>query len=133
VSVRRVHESQVPAVRAPEPNSRTLKHLAAPWTLGSEHLWVGLSEIDPGSSSNRHEHEAEEVFYVVEGRGSVEVGDDSEPIEAGTIVLVPPRTPHRLINEGEGVLKVLCSAAPPFTLADFDAAHRIGTARGGPR
>ena len=64
-----VNESEIAGERAPLPNARTLKHLAAPWTLGTERLWVGLSEIDPGSSSNLQSQESEEAFYVVARQG----------------------------------------------------------------
>jgi mannose-6-phosphate isomerase-like protein (cupin superfamily) len=128
VTIRNLHEDEVEGVRAPAPNSRTLKHLAAPWTLGTEHIWVGLSEIDPGSSSNRHEHAAEEVFYVVDGRGAIEVGGERTDVRRGSVVAVPSWTPHQIVNKGNTVLKVLCSASPPFTESDFDAAHRLGGA-----
>jgi len=125
LALRHVTESEVAGDRAPPPNARTLKHLAAPWTLGTQQLWVGLSEIDPGSTSNLQSHENEEVFYVVTGRGRVEVGGETAEIAAGSVVLVPSNAPHRLVNSGAEVLKVLCAAAPAFQKADFDRHHLL--------
>jgi len=130
LTVRHVHESEVPGERARAPNSRTLKHLAAPWTLGTRRLWVGLSEIDPGSSSNVQSHESEEVFYVVSGEGVVEVEGESQEVVAGSVVVVPSRARHRLVNPGGKALKVLCSAAPAFERDDFDRHHLLPGATG---
>jgi mannose-6-phosphate isomerase-like protein (cupin superfamily) len=123
--VRHVHASDVPGLRAPAPHARTLKHLVAPWTLGSSNLWVGLSEIDVGSSSNRHAHDNEEVFFVLAGRGDVEIGDDRAAIEPGSAVLVPSGSPHRLVNTGDELLRVLCCAGPAFEAEAFDRAHLL--------
>ncbi len=124
--MKHVREHEVAGVRAPAPNARTLKHLAAPWTIGSQNLWMGLSEIDPGSSSNPHAHERnEEVFYVVDGEGVVEVDDERVDVAPGSVVVVPPGQVHRLVNRGARTLKVLCCAAPPFDKTDFEAKHKL--------
>jgi NAD(P)-dependent dehydrogenase (short-subunit alcohol dehydrogenase family)/mannose-6-phosphate isomerase-like protein (cupin superfamily) len=124
--VEHVRAEQVAGERAPPPHARTLKHLVSPWTAGSRNLWVGMSEIDPGSSSNRHSHQSEECFFVVDGSGTVEVGDERERIAAGSLVLVPPDVPHRLVNDRRDcTLRILCCAAPPFERPDFDARHRL--------
>ena len=120
------HESDVEGIRAPEPNPRTLKHLAAPWTNGSKNLWVGLSEVDPGSESNAHSHKNnEEIFYVVSGEGYIVVGDERQAVSAGSVVLAPPGKMHQLQNPGSEILKVLCSASPAFAKEDFDLVHNL--------
>jgi mannose-6-phosphate isomerase-like protein (cupin superfamily) len=124
--VRHIRQQDVTGVRAPAPHARTLKHLAAPWTIGSEKLWVGLSEVDPGSSSNRHSHaENEEVFYVVSGRGFVEVDDERQAVGPGSVVLVPAGSEHCLVNPGDEMLQVICSVSPAFELSAFDASHLL--------
>jgi mannose-6-phosphate isomerase-like protein (cupin superfamily) len=52
------------------------------------------------------------VFYVLEGRGIVEIGD--EQLEAGpdTLVESPRDIPHRLINKGDSPLRVLVIKTP---------------------
>lgn len=124
--MKHTHESEIEGVRAPEPNPRTLKHLAAPWTIGSENIWVGLSEVDPGSESNAHSHEkTEEVFYVVSGEGYIVVGDERQAVPAGSVVVAPPGDMHQLQNPGGETLKVICSASPAFVKEDFDVAHNL--------
>jgi mannose-6-phosphate isomerase-like protein (cupin superfamily) len=118
-------ERDVEGVRAPAPHSRTLKHMVAPWTGGSEAMWVGFSIIDEHSSSNPHHHSNEEIFIVVEGSGRVIVDGEQAPISPGSVVRVAPGQQHQLVNEGEGVLKVACAASPAFGLADFGLAHNL--------
>jgi quercetin dioxygenase-like cupin family protein len=113
-------------VEAPPPNRRTLTHLFAPWNGGSERIWAGLSEIDPGSSSNRHRHPNEEIFYVIAGVGEIEVDDVCHRVEAGSTVLVPPDAPHRIFNRGEVLMRVFCAASPAFDRESFGVAHELG-------
>ena len=120
-----VRTDDVPGERADAPYSRTLKHLAAPWTMGTEHLWVGMSEIDPGSRSNRHSHPNEEVFFVVAGRGRAVVDTEEVDVGPGSVVLVPSGETHQLVNTGDEPLQVLCSAAPAFDKRDFEVAHLL--------
>lgn len=123
--MKHVHAHEVEGIRAPAPNSRTLKHLLAPWTTGSEQLWIGLSEIDSHSCSNPHSHPNEEAFFVISGYGDVVVGDEREQIGPGSAVLVPGGTTHQLVNTSAEVLRVLCSVAPAFDRGIFDQAHDL--------
>jgi mannose-6-phosphate isomerase-like protein (cupin superfamily) len=124
--MKHVKEHEVDGVRAAPPYARTLKHLVAPWTLPAEKMWVGMSKVDPGSCSNPHSHERqEEIFYVVGGRGEIEVGDEKEAVEPGSIVVVPPTLIHSLINTGDETLKVLSVVSPPFEKSDFEQRHRL--------
>lgn len=120
------HEREAEKVAAPEPNRRTLTHLFAPWNGGSEQIWAGLSEIDEGSSSNRHSHPNEEIFYVIAGEGEIEVADVLHRVEAGSAVRIPPDAPHRIFNRGRGQMRVFCAASPAFDREAFGAAHDLG-------
>jgi len=133
--MKHVKEHEVEGVRASAPYARTLKHLVAPWTVAAERIWVGMSKVDPGSRSNRHSHDRqEEIFYVVGGHGEIEVGEEKEAVEPGSIVVVSPTLSHSLINTGDETLKVLSIVSPPFEKSDFEQRHRLsdaGTSEGG--
>jgi quercetin dioxygenase-like cupin family protein len=122
------HERDAERVDAPAPNRRTLTHLWAPWNGGGKGIWVGLSEVEEGSTSNLHSHPNEEILYVVAGRGEIEVDGVRHPVEPGSSVRVEPNLSHRLFNTGEGLLRVLCAANPAFEREAFDAAHALGPA-----
>jgi mannose-6-phosphate isomerase-like protein (cupin superfamily) len=59
---------------------------------------------------------------VLEGSGSVVVGDEESPIGAGQIVIAPSGVPHGLIN-GNARMRVLVFMAPN---AHFEGGHKHG-------
>ncbi len=49
------------------------------------------------TDSKKHYHkECTEVYYILEGRGRMELGHDVVDVERGTVVYIEPGTPHRL-------------------------------------
>jgi mannose-6-phosphate isomerase-like protein (cupin superfamily) len=122
--MRHVKEHEVEGERFEKPYARIIKHLAAPWTLGTTKLWLGVSKIDPGSCSNSHAHDAaEEIFYVVSGYGKIRIGAEEEDVEPGSCVFVASGEEHQLINTGDETLKVVAATAPPLQLDEFEAVH----------
>ncbi len=59
------------------------------------------------TDSTKHYHrETTEVYYILEGRGKMELNDDVIDIEPGLIVYIEPYTAHRLISP-EGVRTIV--------------------------
>jgi mannose-6-phosphate isomerase-like protein (cupin superfamily) len=57
--------------------------------------------------SVKHYHrETTEVYYILEGRGKMELNDDVVDVEPGTILYIPPLTAHRLVSK-EGVRTIV--------------------------
>ena len=52
------------------------------------------------------------LFYVVEGEGVVEIGDESQKVGPDTLVESPARIPHRWYNEGPGTVRFLVMKVP---------------------
>jgi quercetin dioxygenase-like cupin family protein len=65
----------------------------------------------PGPVLHWH-REMVDSFYVLEGRLSLQLGDDSSEAEAGDFALVPPRAAHTFANPGEQKVRVLNLMAP---------------------
>ena len=65
-------------------------------------LWV---EMEPDEGVRLHKHPYEEVFIILEGRPLFTVGGETLEGQAGQIVIVPPETPHKFANVGEGRLR----------------------------
>jgi mannose-6-phosphate isomerase-like protein (cupin superfamily) len=64
-----------------------------------------LVDAQPGRGPALHQHAYEEVFIVQEGRATFTAGDEEREASAGEIVIVPPNTPHRFVNSGDGPLR----------------------------
>ena len=66
-------------------------------------------------SAQKHYHKkTTEIYYILEGKGILEVGGQSIPLTPGATVLIPPETPHR----GEGDFKSIIVTVPAFDPSD---------------
>jgi mannose-6-phosphate isomerase-like protein (cupin superfamily) len=96
-----------------------IRELASPQnTPLSRH---SLAEIrhPPGTASLEHYHtEAEEVYYVLEGRGGVRVDGEVCDIGPGDVVVIVPGQRHSVWQEGEGDLVMLVTCAPAYSAED---------------
>jgi mannose-6-phosphate isomerase-like protein (cupin superfamily) len=73
------------------------------------------AEVAPGGRTRPHRLKAAEVYYVLEGRGLMHVGDETARIEAGEAVYVPPGAVQSVENAGPGRLAFLCVVDPAWT------------------
>jgi quercetin dioxygenase-like cupin family protein len=90
--------------------------------LGCENLGVTLFELEPGGKGKSHDHAEdgqEEVYLVVAGELTVQLGGDGdEPpgteltLSAGKAVRVGPGTQRQLHNHGDGTVRVVIAGAP---------------------
>lgn len=81
-------------------------------TVGSRHVWMGLTEVDPGVSSGAHHHGRSETgIFVVSGRPTFTFRDGDELVELhaapGDFIYVPPFVPHMETNTGDAVATVV--------------------------
>ena len=68
-----------------------------------------------GAATAPHRHvKTEEIYYVLEGEGRMQVGDETRRIAAGDAVAIPPGALHQLTNTENCVLKFLCCCAPGY-------------------
>lgn len=119
-----VREQEIHGDHIEAPNKRVIKHLSAPWTLGSRNLWVGTSTVEPGNETNAHSHDDnEEVFYCVSGSGLMIVDGEKQDYTPGTVVYCPPGSVHQVVNTGNEPLKSVCSVSPPFEVQQFRNDH----------
>lgn len=80
--------------------------------VGSKKLGYNLTVVAPGKRAFPfHNHHAnEEMFYIIEGTGTLRFGKDEYPIRAGDVIGCPPGGPevaHQLINTGTTQLRYL--------------------------
>lgn len=60
----------------------------------------------------KHYHkECTEIYFILEGTGSLELNDDIVPVEPGTLVMIEPYTAHRL-RSTTGVRTVVLGIPP---------------------
>ncbi|HMI94298.1 MAG TPA: cupin domain-containing protein [Polyangiales bacterium] len=54
-------------------------------------------EFDRGADIHRHDHEQEEVWHVIDGELEVTVAETTQRCGPGTVVIIPPSTPHSVL------------------------------------
>ena len=89
--------------------------LVSEMTSDSKNLTVTLVEMQPGGVQHVHSHEPEQMYYILEGSGSMTVDDEQRPVQAGDCIFYPSFARHGLENTGETVLRYLSAASPSFT------------------
>jgi mannose-6-phosphate isomerase-like protein (cupin superfamily) len=77
------------------------------------------ARLAPGRSTTPHRHlKTEEIYYILEGRGSMQVGKETQLIGPGDAIAIPPGSMHRITNTGTVILKFLCCCAPGYEHED---------------
>ncbi len=74
-------------------------------------LSTGLYVLPAGGEDPQQPHAEDEVYYVLSGRATIRVAEDDRPVEAGSVVYVPARVPHRF-HTIEEELSILVFFAP---------------------
>ena len=91
--------------------------LLAPGQFGAKNLSITWVEGEPGSEQPVHSHpDSEQVYVIVQGRGSMTVGDETQEVGPGTAILVLPDTGHSIRNIGEESLVFISATSPPFDM-----------------
>lgn len=78
------------------------------------HLYAGLNAFEPGQKHAAHVHADQDKLYVVlEGEAEVALGETTERVGTGGVVLARAGVPHGIANPGPERLVVLVVFGPP--------------------
>ncbi|MDB4668286.1 cupin domain-containing protein, partial [Akkermansiaceae bacterium] len=66
-----------------------------------------------GGETERHYHKvSEELYYLLEGKGLMEIDGEERKVGPGDAILIPAGTWHQI--KATEPLKFLCCCAPPY-------------------
>ncbi|MGP8336854.1 MAG: cupin domain-containing protein [Methanosarcinaceae archaeon] len=68
--------------------------------------------LQPGEALKLHATPVDVFFYILEGRGIVEIGKEQEEVVADQLIESPARIPHRLLNKSDSVFRFLVVKTP---------------------
>jgi mannose-6-phosphate isomerase-like protein (cupin superfamily) len=86
--------------------------------LGSRNLSVTWLELPSGAEQALRSHEeAEQVYVVVRGAGTMSVAGDTQQVAEGDLILVPPD--HSIANDGEQDLACVSVQSPPVAATEL--------------
>lgn len=78
----------------------------------SENAEVIHMALSPGQALKKHTTPVDVFFYILEGKGFVEIGDEKQEVEKDMIIDSPKGIPHLLGNTGEGIFRFLVVKTP---------------------
>lgn len=90
-------------------------------TCRAENLAITIVEMEPGGFQHLHAHKPEQMYYILEGSGLMNVDGEECLVQAGDCIFFPSFAEHGLKNTGKGILRYLSAASPSFTLEQCEA------------
>jgi quercetin dioxygenase-like cupin family protein len=90
-------------------------HVDARKIYESPHAMAVVITLKPGESLKKHITPVDVFFYVLEGAGVIEIGDERQTVGRDMLVESPARIPHRWINESTALFRVLVIKVPKPT------------------
>ncbi|MCK5029007.1 MAG: cupin domain-containing protein [Bacteroidales bacterium] len=80
-----------------------------------EHAIMTHILLQPGEQLKRHITPVDAIFYVLEGTGIVEVGEEKLEVTKDTLIESPAKIPHCWYNKSDQILRVLVTKVPKPT------------------
>lgn len=68
--------------------------------------------IKPGESLKKHITPVDVFFYVLEGEGVIEIGNEKETVQKDSLIDSPAKIPHTWYNRGDDDLRILIVKVP---------------------
>ena len=78
----------------------------------TEHAQAMHITLEAGESLKKHITPVDVFFYVLEGTGVVEIGDERREVISDTLIESPAKIPHCWYNESEKLLRILVVKVP---------------------
>ena len=75
------------------------------------------ARVPAGGATERHYHKlSEEFYFILEGRGEMELDGERRKVGPGDAILIPPGAWHTIA--ATEALRFLCCCAPPYSHDD---------------
>ena len=85
-------------IRMPAATDRSSERYFVSSAQGAESLTIKEVQLNPGWEGRMHVHNTDVSIQVTSGAVQAIIGDEVRTVRAGTTLLAPPGTPHKLVN-----------------------------------
>jgi mannose-6-phosphate isomerase-like protein (cupin superfamily) len=83
----------------------------------TEEQSLAEATLESGQATERHYHaRTEEIYFLLEGEGDLEVDGERRRVAPGDAVLIPAGAWHQI--RAASPLRFLCTCAPPYSHDD---------------
>jgi mannose-6-phosphate isomerase-like protein (cupin superfamily) len=95
------------------------KMLVHPTNADTRYFDFRLSSYQPKGYAEVHVHEvAENIYYILQGRGIVELDGEKRLVEPHMVIHIPPGVRHGIFNTGLEDLVFVVVASPPSDMPE---------------
>jgi len=95
-----------------EPINEKPHHVDARRVYDTGHATGVVITLAPGEALKKHITPVDVFFYVLDGTGAVEIGDERATFGRGHLIESPAKIPHHWINESDRPFRVLVVKVP---------------------
>lgn len=74
--------------------------------------------VKPGLTSHPHKLKTSEVYYILEGEGTMYIDEEHAEVHSGQAIYIPPHATQYIENTGDIDLKFLCIVDPAWRAED---------------
>lgn len=97
------------------------KLLVHPTNADTKYFDFRISSYQPKGYAEVHVHEvAENLYYILQGKGIVELDGARHLVEPHMVVHIPPGVRHGIFNTGIEDLVFLVVASPPYDMPEVE-------------
>lgn len=89
--------------------------LIGPKNSSARNVSIQISEVPVGSEQPMHNHEPEQCYYVIKGKGLMVIDEESKEVFVGDAIFIPSNLKHGIKNIGDVALEYLTANAPVFS------------------
>jgi mannose-6-phosphate isomerase-like protein (cupin superfamily) len=76
------------------------------------------ARVLPGEGTRWHSMKTTEVYYILAGRGEMQIDEERNLVEPGAVIYIPPNSRQRIRNVGNTDLEFLCIVDPAWRRED---------------
>ena len=87
-------------------------------TLNGIRYSLSHSELESGKKSKLHKIKSSEVYYILQGEGTLQIDDELFKVSKDQAVYIPPNSKQCIENTGKDELRFLCIVDPAWQLED---------------
>jgi mannose-6-phosphate isomerase-like protein (cupin superfamily) len=102
-------------------NTGSLEILRSHMLIGSNNIKdtkisIQISYIPIHSEQPIHNHEPEQCYYIIRGKGLMIIENEQELVNPGDAIYIPSNKKHGIKNVGNEILEYLTANAPAFDI-----------------
>ena len=89
--------------------------------MEAENMAFGIADFPPNAHAPAHGHgQAEEIIYILTGRGEIYFDGRPEPVEPGSVAYVPTGVEHSVNNLSDEVMRIVYVFSPPVAQGSYE-------------